>query len=138
MGGMSDVIDAGASARRLTMPSQKGRSLTPPDYGQVNATAGMLAVAWLLPWSSNNYPGRRRGAEELLQWRANYPAVRMWKVWPTWALVAVRAAVMARLERGAEVVRQIDEALASTPLTRNVGFCEVREDGRDRRGNWRK
>jgi hypothetical protein len=103
-------------------------------------------LAWVLPWSSNNYPGFRRGALELLGGTTPWQTVRSWRKtkrgWPVWALERVLHHVESRLDSGRRVAEGLREEIARQEaveaVRHNQGVCEVGEDGRDRRGNWRR
>lgn len=54
----------------------------------------------------------------------------------------IREYAAARIEHGMQVLAALDAEIEVArrfeKQRRNVGFTVVREDGRDRRGNWRK
>jgi hypothetical protein len=130
--------------RRESTSPQAGRSVLPPDYDRRPRCAASHAIAWLLPWSANNYPGYRKGVAELLGNRVTWHAIIKWHrkgVWPIWAAQRVRDAVADRVARGQAILRELDADIAADqPQTqRNTGFCVVQEDtGKDRRGHWRR
>lgn len=125
-------------------PSKKWRCLTPPDYERQNPDAFVRAAAWLLPWSIHNYPGYRHGIEEILGRKWSWGTIRHWhrtKRTPLWAKERLLEYLEQRLKAGQAAIddlRRDIEAMPDPKQRRNTGFTVVREDGRDRRGNWRK
>jgi hypothetical protein len=119
------------------------RSVVPVRYDRTDKSCGERGLEWILPWSLQDYPGFWRGSLQVLGERVTWGAVIKWRKrrrWPDWAVEAIRGAVWARLESGQRILADLDDELAKrrAVLERRAGYHEVREDGRDRRGNWRK
>jgi hypothetical protein len=121
------------------------RSVSPRDY-QRGSGVPLNAAGWLLPWNIDDYPGFRNGLVELLNGRVTWHGIREWHRgrrtrWPVWAMEVLRSAVASRLKQGQTILAELDaciEQRRAEPIRRNAGFCAVHEDGRDRRGNWRR
>lgn len=152
---ISSESSLAGDASSLTGPRKKSlryRSLTPPDYGRKVNSPLSNALVWALPWSIHNYPGLRRGFSQMVG-RMEHPkqAFDLYRSWhrpkgkiPLWAMERVRDYLTDRIESGLQVLAALNAEIASREgrevldARRRVGFCEVRSDGRDRRGNWRK
>jgi hypothetical protein len=91
----------------------------------------------LLPWDRDDYPGRGKGALELLGWRVSARAVSYWRAgrrrMPSWA----RELLADRLEERARTCLEAAQALRdegkAMPARRATGFAVPGPDGLDAR-----
>ena len=119
------------------------RSIVPRTIERGTKSPADRMLAWFLPWERKDYPGHRRGILHILQNRVSWDAVKKWRArdnWPVWALELVQSAIEARLEAGLAIRQDLERQIAEARLKTRTrgGFCVVRDDGRDRRGNWRR
>ena len=102
------------------------------------------ALVWLCPWQSANFPGFRRAILGHIPRAVTWDGIQHWRkgrrVLPADVAEALAAAIEARCAVGRGLVGELrDHAAARRAQPRLLrGCCAVREDGRDRRGNWRR
>lgn len=122
---------------------QKPRSIVPRPTKRALKTSADEALTWILPWEIRDYPGHRKGILQILGNRVTWDAVRQYRRrgrWQLWALELIHLALKARVDRGISILAELDRQIAHERAqpTKSGGFCIVRDDGRDRRGNWRR
>lgn len=109
-----------------------------------NAALCKLALCWLAPWSRSEYPGLRKVTLALLPRPYTWQAVQHWRTGrrelPADVAEALARQIEARALAGLALVTDLRSHAKwqDARPKRMVGCCVVREDGRDRRGNWRR
>jgi hypothetical protein len=143
----SEVGDApGTLYRRARRNHPTVEPIYAVDRGNETTIAQVSAVfAWIAPWSRWDYPGRRRLVQALLPRAVTWGAVQHWyrgrRPLPADIATAWAQHIRSRCRRGNELADWLDDyaAASSGRLKRmTAGAAVVREDGRDRRGNWRR
>ena len=115
-------------------------------YGNTRLTEGMatvgLALVWLIPWTSQTYPGATRGARALLGASRDRSTIWAWSCGkrraPPHVSLALAAEIEARSRAGLALAERLRaEAEAWRPFDRSgIGFLAIDPDtGRNRR--WR-
>lgn len=136
-----------ADERRARRPRNQARyplrsylPVTHPDDWSLSERA----MRWCFPWSRHDYPGLRRGFLALLPRHYTWGAIKHWRFarcrFPVASAVAVEAHIRARCAAGLGIAdalaAYIREEEARPP--RGLGLVVVGDDGRSKRGSWRR
>lgn len=95
------------------------RSLAPSLKTVGAGRLSKRSLGWVLPWSISDYPGKERGAVELLGGRAALESIRQWNrgndPMPAWAANLIADAIEQRMKSGAALVEELRSYAASRP-----------------------
>ena len=119
------------------------RSIVPVRVARYTSLCSR-ALAWIVPWGFDDYPGIGRASVEVFAYKVSLDAVRAWRKGvnplPQWAAVMLADYMRSRLAAGQALLSELEAYRA--PVRKRSGVCVVDpvtgRDGRNRAGNPKK